>query len=150
MDYLRRYKGLFFSLLLVLASASAIVYFSGQSGVESQGLSKGIASWLLEHINPNYSEKTLNFINFLLRRGAHLTLYFLLGCGLEGALQWQKRVPSVAASIIIGVLFASWDEYHQLFSGGRSGRADDVLLDSCGIVSGCITAYLIEKNRHTH
>ena len=85
----------------------------------------------------------LGVVNYFLRRGAHLFLYFCMGLGLCGALQWQRKVQAWLPSMALGVVFAATDEYHQLFSGGRTGKPTDVLLDACGLAAGCGAAYLL-------
>lgn len=144
---MKYYGRLIFSIPLVAAVALAAIFFSGEPGKASQGLSRGIATWLLDFIYPEFSEETLALLNYFLRRGAHLTIYFLLGFGLATTFQWQKRVPPVVASIVIGVLFAATDEFHQLFSSGRTGKASDVLLDACGIAAGSVVAHWWQKRR---
>lgn len=127
---------------LALVTMLAATFFSSQSGTESQRLSQGIVALLLELFHSEVSQETLDCINYFLRRGAHLTIYFCMGVGLTGAFCYQKKLPAWLLALVIGVTFAAIDEYHQLFSGGRSGKLGDVLLDSCGLVLGCLISCL--------
>ena len=38
--------------------------------------------------------------------------------------------------VLFGILYASSDEFHQSFVGGRSPEVRDVCIDSCGVLFG--------------
>lgn len=121
---------------LTVASAAAIVHFSGQDSGQSHALSKGLTAWLLSVLQMEDTAENLEALNFILRKLAHFGLYFLLGVGLTGLVRRQKRVPAALAVIALGGLFAATDEFHQRFSQGRSPSGWDVLLDTCGTTAG--------------
>ena len=77
--------------------------------------------------------------NFLIRKAAHFTVYFVLGLGLTGAFHFQKKVPAWIPSLLLGAGFAATDEFHQSFTG-RTAMAEDVVLDSCGVAAGCLVS----------
>jgi VanZ family protein len=52
---------------------------------------------------------------------------------------WKVKKP-VLWGIIAAILVASYDEYTQSLSSFRSGRIEDVILDSCGIM---ITSWIV-------
>ena len=130
---------------LAVAAALAAVFFSGQPGTQSQGLSHGIVAWLFGLFGQEPTPEVMGTVNYFLRRGAHLFLYFCMGLGLCGAFQWQRKVPAWLPAMALGVAFAATDEYHQLFSGGRTGKPTDVLLDACGLALGCGASYLLGR-----
>lgn len=138
-------RWLLLSLALALGAALAAVVFSGQPGETSQGLSRGIVAWLFGLFGREPTPEVMETVNYFLRRGAHLFLYFCMGLGLCGAFQWQKKLPAWLPAMGAGVLFAATDEYHQLFAGGRTGKPGDVLLDSCGLLAGCLAAYGLRR-----
>ena len=72
----------------------------------------------------------------LLRKGAHLTEYAILGGLLLRAL--GREVPAVVA----GALYAVSDELHQHFVRGRHAAPLDVLLDTAGVALG---VYLLHR-----
>lgn len=82
--------------------------------------------------------------NFLIRKAAHFTLYFVLGLGLTGAFHFQKKVPAWIPSLLLGAGFAATDEFHQSFTG-RTAMVEDVVLDSCGVAAGCAAAYFFRR-----
>ena len=48
-------------------------------------------------------------------------------------------------SAIFWIVFSITDEIHQLFVGGRSGRIEDVIIDSIGVMIGIIFFQIIRK-----
>lgn len=134
------------SLLLALSAVVVAIYFSGQSGEESHALSRGIVAEILNLLGIEADDLLIGRINYFLRRGAHLTLYFCMGLGLTGVFCRQKRLPAWVPAMMLGVAFAATDEFHQLFSGGRSGRIQDVFLDACGLAVGSLVAWLLRKH----
>ena len=84
-------------------------------------------------------------INFITRKLAHMTEYFLLAIavsfplyvyGLHGFL-----LMLTAGIICVG--FACGDEYHQSFISGRSPAVKDVCIDSFGVFWGIILVRII-------
>ncbi len=59
----------------------------------------------------------------------------------------------IIVTLLATVLFASLDELHQRFVGGRAGQVTDVLIDSIGIVIACALLTLLQlkprKKLHT-
>lgn len=141
----RKYGVVAGCLCLAIAAGAAAAFFSGQPGTQSQGLSRGIVAWLFGLFGQEPTPETLGVVNYFLRRGAHLFLYFCMGLGLCGALQWQRKVQAWLPAMALGVVFAATDEYHQLFSGGRTGKPTDVLLDACGLAIGCGASFLVRR-----
>ncbi|AIF44173.1 VanZ family protein [Virgibacillus sp. SK37] len=75
------------------------------------------------------------FIEFFLRKGAHVTVFFIL-CILF-YLAWRKSsslpiYPAVIISFSLTVAYAILDEFHQGFTPNRTPYAGDVILDSFG------------------
>lgn len=112
-----------------------IFFFSMQSGEESSQTSGGIVSLLVEVLFPQgfaYIEQ----LTFFIRKLAHFTEYFILGLLVLQTLKQTRCPKQVLVSLVICVLVASCDETIQLFSGGRSGKVADVVLDSVGAWCG--------------
>ena len=49
-------------------------------------------------------------------------------------------------SVLFCVLYASFDEFHQLFVDGRCGQLSDVIIDSSGSIVSCFLWRLVKKN----
>jgi VanZ family protein len=68
----------------------------------------------------------------ILRKGAHLTEYAVLGGLLYRAL---GREPLALA---VGIAYAATDELHQYFVRGRHASPVDVAIDAVGVASGML------------
>lgn len=75
----------------------------------------------------------------LIRKLAHFSFYLILGMILYCFIYLLKK-PFIYA-VIIGILFAFSDEFHQLFISGRGGRLFDVYIDSVGSTIGIFIMY---------
>lgn len=132
-------RWLVLSLGLTLTAAVAAVVFSSQGSEASNGLSKGILYQLVEFFGIEITAESVKTGNFLIRKAAHFTVYFVLGLGLTGAFHFQRKVPAWIPSLLLGAGFAATDEFHQSFTG-RTAMAEDVVLDSCGVAAGCLVS----------
>ena len=133
------------ALVITIAVMAAIICFSAQSAAESNGLSKGLAEMLMAAFPALENVATVRQLNHFLRKFAHFSLYFVLGCGLTGVASRQKKIPAVLLSILAGTVFAATDEIHQVFSDSRGPMIQDVFLDACGVAVGSTFAYLCKK-----
>jgi VanZ family protein len=77
----------------------------------------------------------------LLRKGAHLTEYAILGGLLLRAL--GQEVPAV----VVGALYAVTDELHQSFVRGRHASPLDFLLDTAGVALGVYALHRLFQTR---
>ena len=66
----------------------------------------------------------------ILRKGAHMTEYAILGVLLLRAL--GRELPALA----LGAAYAITDEIHQHFVSGRHASPVDVLIDTAGVAIG--------------
>lgn len=146
-DSKKRKQGKLWMTAVVTAVAvmAAIVWFSSQSAAESSAISKGLAGKLMAIFPALEDVVTLSKLNHYLRKLAHFTLYFVLGCSLTGVASRQQKVHPVLVSILIGTVFAMTDEIHQFFSENRGPMIQDVLLDACGVAAGSIFVTLCKK-----
>ena len=125
-------------LALSLLWMTVIFYFSGQSGDESGALSGSLS-------------ELLGIPDWVLRKGAHMTEYAILGFFLAGFFDTFpiKRgwLPSWGAA----VLYAASDELHQMFSSGRTPALRDVCIDAAGAALGVLfinMILLLWRRRH--
>ena len=124
-------------LLLPLLWMVVIFMLSQQPASISSGQS-GVFVEQLRHITPSVDQQLLTF---LVRKGAHIFAYFVLGILTFNAL-WRVDLSKfkfnypVGLSIIVCALYAASDEFHQLFINGRSGEIRDVMIDSCAAMVG--------------
>ena len=76
----------------------------------------------------------------ILRKGAHLTEYAILGALL------LRAVGRALPALVIALVYAASDEVHQHFVRGRHASPVDVLIDSVGIVAGILIARHVRRN----
>jgi len=82
----------------------------------------------------------LGFWDILLRKLAHICLFAAL------TLLWLRALSPLTArallwAVVISVLYAISDEYHQTFVSGRSGSPVDVGIDAIGIGAVALLAH---------
>ena len=112
----------------VILSASSDLFSASHSG---RWLGS-IITHILGHPPPPHQ---LDVINWLARKAAHLTEYFILGALLFRALRGDAsgfRARWAVLAIILAACVAAADEWHQLFVPSRTSSAWDALLDSLG------------------
>lgn len=130
------------SLLLVMFG------FSAQEGVQSGSISGKIARPITDSLAQRQGLtgqaywKLYAQVDFAVRKTAHFLEYTLLGmlltllldsyCARWHWLSWAGCT-----------LYAATDEIHQLFVAGRTGKWQDVLLDSSGALAGLLLAMLM-------
>lgn len=81
------------------------------------------------------SPERLHTLNFIVRKGAHLTEYAILTtlCFTMGTLGFQQPWKSVLPFAVLGsAIFAVTDEIHQSFVPNRGASPIDVLIDITG------------------
>lgn len=146
------------TLLPVLAVMGLIFAFSAQEAVRSDHSSGVFVSAILElvvrlfpDLDGARQQAMAERLSFLVRKGAHLTEYAVLGAFLAVHVSaWTERRPlrrPRTLAFSVGALYAASDELHQLFVPGRSGDWKDVLLDSAGVLIGVLLLARILRRR---
>ncbi|WP_332629994.1 VanZ family protein [Halalkalibacter flavus] len=116
-------------------------------------LTNGRAQSFLEGIRFQYAGNEISverlglesFIEFLIRKGAHFGLFFLLGF-LTYRAQWAsgcKKKLSYFGSLLFVLLYAISDEIHQAFTPNRTPLVQDVILDFSGGLTGVTLAFIL-------
>ena len=153
---------LIFSYLALLAWMIFIFIMSAQTGAVSGNTSGGLINTLCNIIIPDFKEldelqksEIISKLSLPIRKFAHVTEFFILSILINTTVIQSKRnislsLKSSAISFALGVFYAVTDEIHQLFVPGRAGTAVDVLIDSIGILFGCLMFSLIYKEIQKH
>ena len=150
-------------LLLIIAWMILIFQFSCMNSKDSDKASSETVATIIENclrftnkIGATHSYSTHNDIlnaskvlNPLMRKVAHLIIF------LNYVVENKKYIIVFLISLVICALYATSDEFHQVFISGRSGQAVDVCIDTLGALTGIIlysTYYLAywigKKKRH--
>lgn len=106
-----------------------IFWFSSAGHDVSSGQSESVVHTVRDTVGVTLPE-------YLVRKMAHISAYFVLGILLFNLLREYKlsKKRLILASIAIAILYAITDELHQLFVPGRSGEIGDVLIDSTAAI----------------
>lgn len=133
---------------LILGLMIGLFLFSAQESGETNSVSFGVCSVAAKILYKQFAfydadvqEILVQGLNPFIRKAAHFGLYALLGalCYL-----WLRRMPhNITTSMSVCALFASLDEFHQLFVPGRTGKVTDIFLDCFGSACGIAAAFLL-------
>lgn len=126
---------------------SAIFYFSTDTFA---GDNTGSLLWkIFSFVYPGISQEMFGSIHFYIRKAGHFTEYAILALLLfrafrSGAIE-RWRWKWAISSLLIVVVYASLDEYHQTFTRHRVGSIYDSLTDASGAVAALILLGLIRR-----
>lgn len=126
--------------LLIIIWLLVIFIFSNQNGIKSTGLTNNFLNTYLSFVDSDV-------VFILIRKIAHVTEYFILGILVISLLYDFNINKKATISILICIIFATMDEFHQLFVDGRTGRFVDVIIDSIGFGVGILVYSKIKKKK---
>lgn len=139
-------------LFLAIFWMILIFCFSHQKADDSGALSGSLSYRLAEEINLvlglDWEEETLlqyaTEWEHPVRKAAHMTEYGVFACILLGnCVQYPILYKRKYVWALFGVtIYASTDEFHQLFVEGRSGEFKDVCIDTTGAMIGLLLAWI--------
>lgn len=143
---MKRKFAMLVSITLTVVMLYAIWQFSAQNSSETSALS-GKLAWKVTSLAEKILGRDLNLLKVeaLLRKMAHFGVFMALGFGLTGIFVWQRRVPVVVIVIVLGVICAALDEFHQSFTPGRNPSGFDVLIDTAGVCVGMIVVLILRR-----
>ena len=134
--------------ILVLGWMVLIFLFSSQPGEVSSGNNKFVI-YLFNLLGLDLNSIFGTLSDFLVRKAAHFTEYFILFILLYRAIRVEKNagIKAFTYSILIVFLYACSDEFHQAFVPGRGPAFRDVMVDTCGGLTAFLIMYIchIEK-----
>lgn len=129
-------------ITLLLIWLIIIFCFSSDTGIDSTNKSDSFIIHSIEFIKGNTlttKEKKIYIdrLVIIIRKGAHFTIYFILGILVFSLLKEYRTVDLKTLLITISIcfLYACSDEFHQLFVSGRSARIFDIFIDTLGSIS---------------
>ncbi len=138
-------------LILLGLTFISIFNFSNQDGQTSGNLSRKVARKIVDVFpyTKNLSENTKNKIversQPIIRKGAHFSIYTLVGILIMSFISTYKfhLKYKFSISILVGLIYAISDEIHQSFTPGRTSSPIDVAIDTCGVFFGIIIVLII-------
>lgn len=144
--------------LLFLIIIVGVLFISSSQTYEQQSIIPDLEEWLpgkplenqLAKLQIPYWGKIISveergyypFVEFLLRKAAHFFIFGLLAIAVYSVL--PKKGYRTLFALLITLLLAIGDEYHQSLTGGRTPSSKDVLLDMSGAFTFLIVFRLIQ------
>ena len=145
-------------LILVLIGCITIFCFSEFSANDSSKQSRGVTYNILKVLNGNkLSEKELikltKKINPVMRKIAHFSIYMILAIftymfienlNIKSKSEKERLRKNILYTCIFCIIYAIFDEIHQIYVPGRTGKLIDVIIDTLGSCMG-ITLLLVNN-----
>lgn len=133
----------FIKLLFLLAWSYLIFILSSQPGEVSSTLSNGLllkiaAFFRIADINAFLVQYATS-----IRKLAHFSEYFIFGFLVYITLEEFLSKKVLFVTLIICILYAISDEYHQMYVVGRVFGALDIFIDSVGAYCGSSLIHLL-------
>lgn len=99
-----------------------------------------------ENMSLAEQEEIRSRISHIIRKTAHFTIYAALGFFSSLTVGQRKLISMSTAGVILFCLgYAVTDEIHQYFVPGRACMVTDMLLDTCGGITGIIISFVCMK-----
>lgn len=140
-------------LFILLAACMVMIFlFSSQnaeiSGNLSEGITYRIACIFIQDFKTFSMERQTEIVegmHFYIRKAAHFSEYALLGLltFLNACQYFRKTGTRFLITLSLCLLYASADEFHQLFTDGRCGSPVDVMIDFSGAAAGTLFIFVI-------
>ncbi len=138
-------------MLLLLTTFAVIFKFSSQIAEESDGISNGVLRKIIDvfpytkGLSEEIKIKMVEHGNPIIRKLAHFSIYALVGVWIMAFMSTFdiKLYKKWIISMLVGVLYAASDEFHQSFVPGRGPSIVDVGIDSLGVLTGILAVLII-------
>ena len=135
-----------------------IFKFSELSGLKSTKQSRGLTYNILKGLDGNkLSEKELEKltkkVNPIVRKVAHFSIYMILAIftymfienlNIKSKSEKERLRKNILYTCIFCIIYAIFDEIHQIYVPGRTGKLIDVIIDTLGACMG-ITIILLNN-----
>lgn len=133
--------------LIIWMALISFVSTNDFSAVNTSRVVRPLLLWLF----PNITEESISLTHFLVRKAAHITEYAILGWlaarAFIGSSRELLRRKWFLAALVLVVLHALLDEYHQSFVPTRTGSLYDSGIDVAGGLIGLIGFSYLRRRR---
>ena len=144
--------------IIAIICCIIIFSFSAVPATASTKQSKGLTYNVIKLLNGNkLSEKELikltKKVNPLVRKIAHFSIYMILAIftymfiqelNIKSKSEKERLRKNILYTCIFCIIYAIFDEIHQIYVPGRTGKAIDVIIDTLGSCMG-ITLLLVNN-----
>ena len=129
------------NIVLLIAWMGVIFSYSNDPGLSSSSKSdkflvKIVEVFKREKLTSEEKEKLINKYGGLIRKLAHMFVYFILAILAYLLLHqlYELKPITIIYTLIFCFIYACTDEIHQSFIPGRCPSIIDVLIDTCGSI----------------
>jgi len=125
-----------------------IFVFIGSTDLMSAEHTSRFIGPFLRWVAPDISTATVESIQFLVRKCAHVAEYAILAALFYRAFRHGQDNSWRAATLalVAATFYASLDEFHQSFVPSRTGTPWDVGIDSLGALAGLVIYWAMSGN----
>ena len=145
--------------IIAIICCIIIFSFSAVPAKASTKQSKGLTYNVIKLLNGNkLSEKELEKltkkVNPLVRKIAHFSIYMILAIltykfieelNIKSKSEKERLRKNILYTCIFCIIYAIFDEIHQIYVPGRTGKPIDVIIDTLGACMG-ITILLLNNS----
>jgi len=127
------------------------VIFSASTSLGSPSYTERLIRPFLLWFNPHMSEETIGLVHAVVRKCAHVCEYLVFGILVWRALHFDRGFLAAGEgrqywlAILICALYASTDEFHQIFVATRHPAVLDVMLDTFGAGLGLFLTWCARR-----
>ena len=144
--------------IIAIICCIIIFSFSAVPATGSLKQSKGLTYTIIKVLNGNkLTEKELakltKRVNPVIRKIAHFSIYMILAIftymfieelNIKSKSEKERLRKNILYTCIFCIIYAIFDEIHQIYVPGRTGKVIDVIIDTLGACMG-ITIILIRN-----
>ena len=144
--------------IIAIICCIIIFSFSAVPATASTKQSKGLTYNVIKLLNGNkLSEKELTKltkkVNPVIRKIAHFSIYMILAIftymfieelNIKSKSEKERLRKNIIYTCIFCIIYAIFDEIHQIYVPGRTGKAIDVIIDTLGSCMG-ITVLILNN-----
>ena len=144
--------------IIAIICCIIIFTFSALPATASTKQSKGLTYNVIKLLNGNKLnerdlEKLTKKVNPLIRKIAHFSIYMILAIftymfieelNIKSKTEKERLRTNILYTCIFCIIYAVFDEIHQIYVPGRTGKVIDVIIDTLGSCMG-ITILLLNN-----
>lgn len=124
--------------------------------LSTETYSASFTAWLLYQalgiLHLHLSPAAFAMLHLLIRKLAHLTEYAIFSLLLYQSLQFNPsptwRLRTALWAVLVAGLYSLTDEYHQVFTPGRTASLMDCGIDTTGAILAMLGSYASERWFH--
>ena len=144
---MKKRVGFYIFLILTVFVMIAIFCFSSQNDQDSSNTSGSVIGNILQSVDENFKSASkeiqaeiIGSYQNIIRKIAHFTIFTALGFCCLGTFYFTefKRHNKILGAAVVGLIYAFFDEVHQIFVPGRGPALKDVIIDFSGVLFGII------------